>query len=427
MKRKLIKRILLWGVGLPVSLIVALAAVFFACYAIAPDSTEKAVVKVISIFTPLGTLIENTESVHPAYVALEAKDYDRVMQICDSLHEHSNVTDIELNLVRSTICLNTKRFRAAEIYLKKAIASYTGQEYEAGHYASASINLGRRLCDKGEYAEAVKIITTAIDKLEHNKGRVLMQSSSMPRLHTRLAVSLAKLGKTDEADARFRQAIKSYDDKDVDLNIMYDSEEKKDEYNRMQLEVAESAIAVFMEEGRYDMAKKWFEKEDNAMAYILTNDSLANEDGGLHQYRYHLMKAQMLEHDGDRAGADSEYRRCTEFPASQNSGAIVSRYRYLTASERWSEALEMYTKLDTAIFGNIYSLDNISLFLMPHYRALRGTGQTAKAQQLADTLSLRLGEAIQANKNDDAAELATIYETQQKEAQIAERDAELNR
>ena len=81
---------------------------------------------------------------------------------------------------------------------------------------------------------------------------------------------------------------------------------------------------------------------------------------------------------------------------------------------------------DTAAIGDLYSLDNINKILMPRYRALRGTGQTPKALQLADSLSRKMKNAIQTAKNDDAAELATIYETQQKEAKIAEREATIN-
>lgn len=47
-----------------------------------------------------------------------------------------------------------------------------------------------------------------------------------------------------------------------------------------------------MRAGRYDMAKRWFEKEDSVYAYIVRNDSLSTDSIGLHHYKYHLMKAQ---------------------------------------------------------------------------------------------------------------------------------------
>lgn len=128
MNAKLIKRILLWAVGFPLALIVTLAAVLFVSHEIAPSPTEKAVFKVLSIFTPVGTILENTKSVEPAYQALAAKDYDRVMELCDSLQENSGVTPIELNLVRYSVCMKTNRFRAAEFHLKKAVASFSGRQ-----------------------------------------------------------------------------------------------------------------------------------------------------------------------------------------------------------------------------------------------------------------------------------------------------------
>jgi serine phosphatase RsbU (regulator of sigma subunit) len=426
MNSKLIKRILLWAVAFPLALIVTLAAVFFVSHEIAPTPTEKAVIKVLSIFTPVGTILENTKSVEPAYQALAAKDYDRVMELCDSLQENSGVTPIELNLVRYSVCMKTNHFRAAEFHLKKAVASFSGQDIELDHYALAAYLLGNRLNVKGDYKEAVKIVTEAIDVLEQHKNKTFQFSASLSKLYMTLGTSLAKLGNIDEADARYRQAIESFARVDVNLNIIDSKVQQDYYYNDLLARVAESAIPAFMEAGRYDMAKKWFEKEESLDFNLLTSDSLSRERGDFHQYRYHLMKAQILEHDGDRAGADREYRLCTEYNASQKPDGIMNRYEYLTTTERWAEALELYEKMDTVITGNLYSLDNIDKILMPRYRALRGTGQTAKAQQLADSLSLRMGEAIKTAKSDDASELATIYETQQKEAKIAEREATIN-
>ena len=426
MNRRIIKRVLFWAVGFPLVLIVILVGLLFVGDQLAPDTTEKAVVKVVSLFTPFGTYIDNVRAVEPAYQALEKGDYDRVMALCDSLQEQSSGSAVELNLLRATACLKNNRHRSGEVYLKKAVASFSGQDIELGVYASASYKLGQLLNDKGDYKDAVETVTSAIDLLEEHKGNIYTYASNLPNLYTTLGTSLARLGNVDEADARYSQAFEAYNNTDALYDINTSKEKKAYYSNEKQTTLSEIAIFAFMRAGRYDMAKRWFEKEDSVYAYIVRNDSLSTDSIGLHHYKYHLMKAQMLEHEGDRAGADKEYKLCQDFPVSQYSSSIMSQYEYLTTTERWPEVLQLYEKIDTAAIGDLYSLDNINKILMPRYRALRGTGQTPKALQLADSLSRKMKNAIQTAKNDDAAELATIYETQQKEAKIAEREATIN-
>ena len=115
----------------------------------------------------------------PAYQALERGDYDRVMALCDSLQEHSSVSAVELNLLRATVCLRTKRHRSGEVYLKKAVASFSGQDIELGVYASASYKLGQLLNDKGDYKDAVKTVASAIDLLEEHKGNIYTYASNL--------------------------------------------------------------------------------------------------------------------------------------------------------------------------------------------------------------------------------------------------------
>ena len=215
MNRRIIKRVLFWAVGFPLALIVILVGLLFVGDQLAPDTTEKAVVKVVSLFTPFGTYIDNVRAVEPAYQALEKGDYDRVMALCDSLQEQSSVSAVELNLLRATACLKNNRHRSGEVYLKKAVASFSGQDIELGVYASASYKLGQLLNDKGDYKDAVETVTSAIDLLEEHKGNIYTYASNLPNLYTTLGTSLARLGNVDEADARYSQAFEAYNNTDA--------------------------------------------------------------------------------------------------------------------------------------------------------------------------------------------------------------------
>ena len=78
-------------------------------------------------------------------------------------------------------------------------------------------------------------------------------------------------------------------------------------------------------------------------------------------------------------------------------------------------------------WGMDLTLDNVQLYLVPKLRANIGAQRRDSVMAFGLRLCDALDSAIVKNKNDDTAELATIYETQQKEAQIAQQQAGLAR
>jgi serine phosphatase RsbU (regulator of sigma subunit) len=114
--------------------------------------------------------------------------------------------------------------------------------------------------------------------------------------------------------------------------------------------------------------------------------------------------------------------------AKTSSGKIYAN-DYLMAAGLYTEAADNYRYLNQMIeeWGLEMSLDNIQLYLLPKLRAnieaLRKDSVLAVSLQLCEALD----SSIVKRKNDDTAELAIIYETQQKEAQIAIQQAEMAR
>ena len=71
------------------------------------------------------------------------------------------------------------------------------------------------------------------------------------------------------------------------------------------------------------------------------------------------------------------------------------------------------------------SLDNIQLYMLPKFRANLEAGRRDSARIIAANILTQLDSAITAQKNSATAELATIYDTQGKEAEIAQHQAKL--
>jgi serine phosphatase RsbU (regulator of sigma subunit) len=73
------------------------------------------------------------------------------------------------------------------------------------------------------------------------------------------------------------------------------------------------------------------------------------------------------------------------------------------------------------------NLDNISLYLVPKYRAHIGAGHKDSAIYVANQIINAYDSALVWSKRDDTAEMATIYETHQKEQELAQSQYELEK
>ena len=102
---------------------------------------------------------------------------------------------------------------------------------------------------------------------------------------------------------------------------------------------------------------------------------------------------------------------------------------YLIAAGRHSEAANNYNGMDHYLKQHAIALtlDNIRNYMLPKLRANIGAGRHDSIASISSHLCDALDSAIVQAQTNDAAELATIYHTQEKEAQIAQQQADLSR
>ena len=98
---------------------------------------------------------------------------------------------------------------------------------------------------------------------------------------------------------------------------------------------------------------------------------------------------------------------------------------YLMAASRYDEAADLYTTFDTT-FSSFYpshiTFDVVLEDLAPRYEAFRRAGRT-EALKMADTIVSAIDSALIWQKRSDAAELAVIYQTHEKELALKESKA----
>ena len=172
------------------------------------------------------------------------------------------------------------------------------------------------------------------------------------------------------------------------------------------------------------MMKRWIDRQEKAFAEYETLPDKDRNDVSFDQLKGHayIDKARVLQGLGRDAEAFEAYQKylATNW-AKTVSGAANSCY-YLGAAKRWEEASRSLEKIDEVLmsFGTEMSLDIVKDIYLPKYKYNLMAGHRDTANVLANRICQNLDSALSRYVHGKSAELATIYETQQKDAEIAE-------
>ena len=428
--KKIVKRIIWCVVGI-LAMPVVLWLVMEGLFAVAPEFTEKKIAPVVmNLFMDYDDYLEEEEATDPIFEALSAKDYPRAIALCDSLQEVKPRFETIFLYFKSCAYMALGQEKAYEFWLKKTLESYHGGNNGVTAYLSGSLGYATRLRDKGDYEGSIKVILPALDVMEQHADdhfNLMIPKNKPVELNGIMASDLVALGKTDEAEKTFQTAINHYIKAAKFLDIEYETKTDTN-YYYTAVELDLEAAKAYIKAMQYDRAQQWLEKTKQTISESeqYTDSLRKNRDAFL--FDVHLMDALVLTHQGKAAEAERAYAVCLEKKRANDPSAINMRLQYLKAARRYQDIPALFHQFDSLLVQRdvAMNIDNISQILTPQYAAYRGMGQTAQALTMADSITQVLDSAIIAARNDNAAELATIYETQKKEAQISEQNSALS-
>ena len=148
-----------------------------------------------------------------------------------------------------------------------------------------------------------------------------------------------------------------------------------------------------------------------------------------YQGRIEIMRATAMQGLGRNKEAYEAYKRFKNTAFSETGVGRVHGNGYLVSAGRYREAAENYRYLDKAIqeLGLEPTLDVIQLYMLPKYRANYEAHRGDSARQMGMRILDILDSAITTQKQSASAELATIYHTNEKEAEIAYQHAKMSK
>ena len=427
--KKWIKRVLLWGIGLPVLLIVGLFLLLEIACSVAPEKVDENVFPIMKRILKIEIFDEQEHDLDLIIAQLKRQNYDSVHVVCDSLEGRTKVFKTDLHLFHAAAYQMQKQYKAAEFQYRKSIEAFSGDEPELTTYAHSVMGLSRLLTERHDYAEALEVLMPAMKVIKaHESSTLMLLPSSTSSLYTTMGNCLVELGRYDEGDQHYHEAIDSYERNQSLLFIDGESLDSDTTFMEVKVNTAEEATLTYIDQQQYDKAGKWFSIARDNYRWLKEHVDINSSNYRRHTFAMALAEARLLHHQGRADEAYQVFLPCLDDVVSLKAKDIRECGQFLLETGHWQEVIGVFHKLDSTAFDpSQLSLEDINQILVPQYRAWRGLANSPKALLMADSISGVLDSAIVRWRNSDALELATIYDTQGKEALIAQKEASLTR
>ena len=348
---------------------------------------------------------------------LASNNADSILPTIDSLERVGLVGPIRANYQRATIhSMLLKHNREAIDCLKKSVAAKISNCDEERYYYLAVSLLSNLLQIKHDYEGALRVAIPAAGKMKQS-------DLTLPRA---VGVQLGDIGICQLKLGRYDDAAKSFEEAYQYLLKGIETDTTMYSCNNAIISVANMNL-YYLDARRYDDAMLWNNRIDTLLDIYREKpfvDSLFYD----RQYaRRCNNRARILLGMGRTDEAASLFREY-QSTASYKNGIEHAPGEYLMAAHRYAEAAEAYADIENEIRRRVErpSLDIIQQYVFPKYRANMGAGYKDSALAVGARILDGLDSAIVWQKRDDAAELATIYETQEKDRQIAQQEVALS-
>ena len=352
------------------------------------------------------------------YAVGDQWQFERVLELTDSFQKAGDISEVNANRWRGVAYFRMGQYRTAEYYYKKVINADITNEQDQFNYNKAARRLANILVTKGDYEGALRVALPAVEKIKESGTG---STNDFAFLYNTIGCCQIHLRQDNDAAISFDR---SYDyflekaDTDATGHGFYDA-----------MVGVSSTANDYLSMKKYREASLWVDRLEEMLpryaSFPNAPDSLIDDFRG----RIFLSKALILQAEGLPKEAEGAYKDLLSTKYSRTIMGRIDANDYLIGAERWSAAADNYHDLWRLFHdhGMPMSLGNIQQFLLPKYRANVGAQRRDSAIAIGAFICDALDSAIVKSSEDDAAELATIYATQQKEAKIAQQQNDLAR
>lgn len=350
-------------------------------------------------------------------IAYQTRNYDSILSLADLHQQEGTLSSIEACYWRGYAYSRLRKIRMAEIEWKKAVAHTIETDEDLVFYAQSANRLAGLLYLKAEYGQVIKVALPAIQLL---KEKDYTTNNDYFNLLTFMGCCELKLDHASGAAHNFSQVLKGY-------QLITQANHHIDSYTSSIVGLV-TIVDAYIQTGHYSEALEWIDHLDSMLQECRQLPGVRELYVDKQWARICLYRASALEGLGKKAEAAKAYQAALKTQYAKTGDGKVEASSYLMTAHRWNEAADNLQVLaaQLATYDFRMTQETIHTYLLPKYFANVKANRLDSAIAVGTWICQALDSAIVWQKHDDAGELATIYETQQKENELMEQRSNLS-
>lgn len=352
------------------------------------------------------------------YAAMD-EDYNMALLVVDSLEDIHALYDAKINFYRAQIHYKMGQELSAELYYKKALSSDDLYEERPGLCYFAYDQLSTILTIKGDQQGALSTATKGYALAKEDETETGQEWQAI-MLHD-IGYCQMQLTRTDEAEKNFTHAYNT-------LKRLA-SQTGKYQHIYSWARVSYNIMDAYTSTENFEQGEKWVVAAEEAIKQLVASPDCPKRTADEYTGSLNTHKAIVLVKTGQREEAEKTYQEFLTSDYSKTSIGIFDNSEYLQIAGRWNDMANLVPKLDSLAtsWAMPKSMYFLRTYLVPFFNAYQKSGRKEMALQTAQRMADAIDSVERYERKHNAAELAIIYETQEKEAMIIEQTASITR
>ena len=350
------------------------------------------------------------------YASTIKGDEERTLHLIDSFLNAGRMNSMWADMLRSRLYVACDKHADASEYRQKVVDAFVETGKEPILYSRAVVSLANYMEVNERYEEALRVLLPAVDFLRDNPDISALVKSLM---HNVIAGCQIALNRIDEGRQSYEESYRCL------------QQYKKEKYNAkdfMQAIIScYNPVVAFAGLDMNDERLKWVERCDSLLTWYREQPNADVEFLDVRDGELSVSRAEILLAQGKSAEAAKAFKRFRETDYSKTPEGQINSLSYLSKTGHYSEAADIYQNIDQwlAEWEEEINLEVIDNYYRAKFQTNHLAGRKDSAYAVAVKMNDMLHPAIVEQKNNDAAKLATIYDTQGKERKIAQQQAEI--
>lgn len=349
---------------------------------------------------------------------LDAYEGNRWFQVLDSLEQAGKIATCQADFMRGEKYEEMEQPRSALIFYSKAIEGNKLLQISKGNFYDAYMGVCTGYLNNNNVELALKTATEGYEIASKDSSIVGRNMSN--NLQMEIGMCQLRLGYSKEAAETFEEVRQGA----LQLAQSYPQSPNCQESCIL---ISSNIINYYMNQNRFDVIEPWLDMMETALErYAATN--APTETYSDYLATLNCDKAIMWSMTGHHEEAEAAYQSFLSSNYAHKLRGVYDQAFYLETTEQWEKLLSIALRIDSAeIAAEVPpTLDYLIASPSTLFKAMVKTGRKEEALQKAEHIVQMLDSVKAYQHRSDAEELAVIYETEQKEQEIAAQRASLN-